>query len=187
MKFKIIFFISFISCICLNTFAQSQNDSVNSVVIRRHSPNRAANMSALVPGLGQVYNKKYWKLPIIYGGGAALIYAITWNNRNYQKYLTAYKLDTDTDTNTHSEFVGIYSTQNLITLKDYYRRYRDLSAIGLVSLYAANIIDAYVDAHFYYFDVSDDLSLKIDPYVVPMYTNKGYQPVTGLSLTFNIK
>lgn len=146
-------------------------------------------MSALVPGLGQVYNKQYYKVPIIYAGGAALVYSIVWNNREYNKFLDAYKRDSDTSSSNNSQYFGIYSTANLIVLKDYYRRNRDLSAIVLVLLYTANIVDAYVYAHFYNFDVSDDLSMKVKPFVAPgFHVNNTYMPpVTGVSLTLNFK
>jgi hypothetical protein len=173
--------------ISASAFTQGIKSDTTVLTDRRHSPNRAANMSALVPGLGQAYNKKYWKIPVIYVAGGALVYAISYNNRNYKKYLNAYRLDSDVDPGNNSEFSGIYTPENLITLKDYYRRYRDLAAISLVVLYAANIIDAYVDAHFFYFDVSDDLSMRIDPFFVPSFNAGYYKPVAGLSLTFNLK
>ncbi len=174
-----------------NSIAQ-QTDSVNSsvVLINPHSANRAANLSAMLPGLGQVYNKQAWKVPIIYAGAGALVYSIVWNNNNYQKYLNAYKLDSDTSSSTNSEFSGLYTVQNLITLKDYYRRNRDFSAIGLVLVYAANIIDAYVYAQFYNFDISDDLTLRVQPMVVPQINNfqtGSWSTVNGLSLTLRFK
>jgi hypothetical protein len=193
MKIRI-FFLLLLSLWLMSANASAQEarltDSVT--VLRKqsgHSPNRAANMSAIIPGLGQAYNKKYWKMPIIYGGAAALIYSYSWNNRQYQKYLGAYKLDSDTSSATNSEFQGIYTVNNLITLKDYYRRNRDLSVIGMVVLYAANVVDAYVDGHFYDFDISDDLSMKVNPYIVPDRNVYGYQSgtITGVSLTLNFK
>lgn len=175
----------------VNSYAQ-QTDSVNSsiVLVNPHSANKAANLSAMLPGLGQVYNKQSWKVPIIYAGAGALVYSIVWNNNNYQKYLNAYKLDSDTSLSTNSEFSGLYSVQNLITLKDFYRRNRDLSAIGLVLVYAANIIDAYVYAQFYNFDISDDLTLRVQPMVMPQINNYhtgSWSTVNGLSLTLRFK
>ncbi len=184
---KLILFLSLIA-FSLQTKAQLTS-SDTSVLINPHSANKAANMSALLPGLGQVYNRQYLKVPVLYAGAAGLVYGIVWNNRNYQKYLSAYKLDSDTSSSTASEFNGVYSVANLITLKDYYRRNRDLSAIVLVLLYAANIVDAYVYAQFYNFDVSDNLSMNIKPFVIPpTYQGTRYLPTTtGLTLTFRLK
>lgn len=147
-------------------------------------------MPTVLPGLGQVYNKQAWKVPIIYAGAGALIYSIAWNNQNYQKYLSAYKLDSDTSLSTNSEFSGLYSVDNLIVLKDFYRRNRDLSAIGLVLVYAANIVDAYVYGQFYNFDVSDDLSMQIKPFLIPTIQNVNtgaWTNTAGLSIQLKFK
>ena len=125
---------------CSATQAQ-QTDTIVVMNVNPHSAKLATRLSTFLPGAGQIYNKQYWKVPILYAGAGALVYSISWNNNQYQKYLSAYKLDSDTSSSTNSEFSGLYTVDNLITLKDYYRRNRDLSAIGLVLLYAANIID----------------------------------------------
>lgn len=172
-----------------SAFAQNA-DSTSVVRIPVHSAGRASKLSAMLPGAGQVYNKQYWKVPIIYGGAAALIYSMSWNNRNYQKYLSAYKLDSDTSSATNSEFSGLYSVENLIVLKDYYRRNRDFSAIGLVLLYTANIVDAYVYGQFYNFDISDDLSMRVKPFVVPTITNYqtgAWTSMAGLNIQLKFK
>lgn len=177
----------------LVSFSYAQNSDSTSLVkipTPPHSASRAAKLSAIVPGLGQVYNKQAWKTPIIYAGAGALIYSIAWNNNNYQKYLSAYKLDSDTSLSTNSEFANLYSVDNLIVLKDFYRRNRDLSAIGLVLVYAANIVDAYVYGQFFNFDVSDDLSLHVQPYVVPQIQNVNagtWTTTAGLSLQFKFR
>ncbi len=187
MRVLLFFITLLILCLNVNAIAQTSGNT-NTIVLKKHSPKRAANMSALVPGLGQVYNKQYYKVPIIYAGGVALVYSMAWNNRQYNKYLDAFKLDSDTSASTNSQFAGVYSVNNLIVLKDYYRRNRDLSAIVLVLLYTANIIDAYVYGHFYNFDVSDDLSLKVNPYIAPMPNRGlGLQHATGVSLTLSFK
>ncbi len=165
-------------------------DSTTVLRVPPHSASRAAKFSAIIPGLGQAYNKQYWKAPIIYLGAGALIYSITWNNQNYQKYLKAYQLDSDTSASTNSEYAGLYTVDNLIVLKDYYRRNRDFSAIGLVLLYAANIIDAYVYGQFYNFDVSDDLSMQIKPFVFPSHINYQtgqWNTTAGINLTIRLK
>lgn len=175
----------------LHFSAFAQNADTKSVVfVPKHSASRASKLSAMLPGAGQVYNKQYWKVPIIYAGAGALIYSMTWNNKNYQKYLSAYKLDSDTSSTTNSEFNGLYSLDNLIVLKDYYRRNRDFSAIGLVLLYTANIVDAYVYGQFFNFDVSDDLSMQVKPYVIPTITNYNtgaWTSTTGLSIQLKFK
>ena len=111
-----------------------------------HSAKKAALLSVAFPGAGQIYNKKYWKLPIIYAGAAGLIYSLQFNHSRYVKYRNAYKYRIDNDATTVDGYVGIYSDDNLNTLQKYYHRYRDLTVIGFAALYALNIIDASVDA-----------------------------------------
>jgi len=182
----------FLTCMMLwqiSVFAQS-SESTSVVRVPVHSASKASKLSAMLPGAGQVYNKQAWKVPIIYAGAGALIYSMSWNNKYYQKYLDAYKLDSDTSSATNSEYNGLYSLDNLIVLKDYYRRNRDFSAIGLVLLYTANIVDAYVYGQFFNFDVSDDLSLQVKPYVVPTITNYqtgAWTSTTGLNIQLKFK
>lgn len=128
-----------------------------------HSVKKAVLYSSLVPGLGQIYNKKWWKVPIIYAGFGGLGFAIGWNTKKYRTYRDAYRLRVDGDTATVDEFINVYSEANLLTLKDYYRRNRDLAIIFTTVLYALNIIDAAVDAHLFEYDISDDLSLRVEP------------------------
>ena len=142
-----------------------------------HSPRKASIYSALLPGLGQAYNKKYWKIPIIYGGFAAFGYFIGWNNRNFKTARQAYSDLTDTIPSTDSYMklkqIIYYDLskpsdvaslkQGLTSSQDYYRRNRDLLIIVTAAFYGLNIIDASVDAHFFNFDISDDLSLNWEP------------------------
>lgn len=144
------------------------------------SPKKAALLSTLLPGAGQVYNKKYWKLPIIYGGAAGLAYSFQFNQSRYIKYRDAYKYRIDNDASTTDNYIGVYSDENLNTLQKYYHRYRDLTVIGFAALYALNIIDASVDAHLSTFDVSDNLSMKIEPTLINTFGMNNY--TTGLSL-----
>jgi hypothetical protein len=148
-----------------------------------HSPKKAGYMSAILPGLGQAYNKKYWKLPIIYGGFAALTYYIIDNNTNYIKYRDAYIARTDEDP-TNDDILPQYTTDNLRIIKNNYWKNRDLSIILTVTLYILNIFDAIADAHLYYYDISDDLSLRIDPVVIPAY-NIGQTSVNGIGVSLN--
>ena len=144
-----------------------------------HSPKKATIMSAAFPGLGQVYNKKYWKLPILYGGFAAAGYFLNDNLKNIEKYKKLYIAETDNDPNTINN--TIYNANNLNEIIDKYKQWRDLSYIAFVVIYALNIIDANVDAHLFYFDVSEDISLNWAPYLSP----NRHQGV-GLSLTLKL-
>lgn len=148
----------------------------------KHRANRAAVMSAIVPGAGQVYNKSYWKVPVLYGGLAALVYFIDFNNKYYRTFKTAYQYRTDADSTTTDAFPN-YTNVDLLVRKDYYRRNRDLCYIITGVVYVLNIIDAYVDAHLKDFDVGDDLSLHTRPYL-DLASNG--TPVAGLSLRLNI-
>lgn len=134
-----------------------------------------------LPGAGQFYNKKYWKIPIIYAGFAGMGYLIHFNDVRYQKYKKAYVVRLDNDSNSVDEFNGIYSDSDLKTLKDFYRRNRDLSIIVTGLIYILNIVDASVDAHLFYFDVNEDLSLHLQPSIDLNAQNKA---VTGLSVHF---
>jgi len=146
-----------------------------------HSPRKAALMSTIVPGLGQIYNKKYWKVPIIYAGIAGLAYSFNANQTKYIKYLTLYKYRIDGDPSTVAN--TSFSDDNLNLLQQYYHRYRNLSAIGLSLLYIMNIVDASVDAHMFTFDVSDDLSFHIHPTLINTASVNHY--TTGLSLNIS--
>lgn len=142
-----------------------------------HSPRKATIYSAVFPGLGQIYNKKYWKLPLIYGGFVALIYSINMNNNYYQQYKTAYSDIIDSDPTTKSyealDIEGTWDftnaseveqfTSRLSTAKESSLRYRNLCVIGTIVLYAANILDASVDANFFNFDISEDLTINWIP------------------------
>lgn len=163
-----------------------------------HSPHTATMYAAILPGLGQIYNRKYWKLPILYGGVAALCYSIHFNNKYYNEYRNAYRDFIIGDPNNKSyakicerahitveEAEGIRRNwfQNALkNKKDYYRRYRDLSYFGLIGVYVVQIVDAAVDAHFFSFDVSDDLALQWQPTLVPEQNGKS---CVGATLTFS--
>lgn len=144
-------------------------------------PSRAAIMSACLPGLGQVYNKKYWKAPVIYAGFAGLGYVIVTENKIFQTYRTAYR--SQLDTTIGNELLTQYSSTQLNILKEDARKWRDLSIIIASVWYAANIVDAMVDGHLYHFDVSDNLSMNVAPYINPFPNRMAF----GGSLTFNFK
>lgn len=145
----------------------------------KHSPRKATIYSAALPGLGQIYNRKYWKVPLVYGGFATLGYFINFNHGEYIKYRQAYSDIIDNDPNTSSYLKLITNpkpermsqyTETLRSYKDYWRRNRDLLVIFTAGFYALNIIDASVDAHFFKFDISDDLTVKWAP--GPIYCEK---------------
>ncbi len=152
---------------------------------------RATTLATICPGAGQIYNKSYWKLPFVIGGFASMIYVVDWNNRGYQRFSKAYKQVLAYDTNpddypdgSTDEFSGRYSASYLQSLRDSYRRNRDLSIIMLAGLYVLQIVDAHVDAHFKDFDISDDLAFDIEPMV-----GYSYSPATnsnGATYGFNL-
>jgi hypothetical protein len=153
-----------------------------------HSPKKATIYSAILPGLGQAYNKKYWKIPLIYIGFGTIGYFIDWNNDNYQFNKLAYVHLTDDDPETdifmEIEAVQYYDLnkpshfQNfkdgLQKRQDYYRRNRDLLIISMVGFYGLNIIDASVDAHLFNFDISDDLTFNWQPTMMNINNNLVY-------------
>ena len=157
---------------------------------KQHDPKLAGALSAVIPGLGQAYNKKYWKVPLIYAGAGALLYAINYNAAQYDTYKDAYSLRIDGDTSTVDQFdIQVandepkYTEESLLNLKDYYRRNRDISYIFMGVLYMLNIVDAAVDAHFYSYEISDDLSLKVRPAIM---MSAGRTQATGIALTLSL-
>ena len=141
-------------------------------------PKRALWLALVIPGGGQIYNRKYWKLPLIYGGFMGCAYALTWNNMMYKDYSQAYLdiMDDDDNTKSYEDFLpyGVKVTDanrsRLETIlkkrKDYYRKYRDMSVFAFGAVYLLSVIDAYVDANLSSFEISDDLSLKVGPAVL---------------------
>lgn len=129
-----------------------------------HSPKKAA-LFALVPGLGQAYNKKYWKIPIVYTALGVSGYAIWFNAYYYNDLKDAYLIRTDGDSTTTDEYVTLIPSEaSLLQYAEYYKKNLDLSVIIFSAVYILNIVDAVVDAHLFSFDISDDLSLQIKPY-----------------------
>lgn len=141
------------------------------------SPKKAALLS-LIPGAGQVYNKKYWKVPIIYTGLITSAYFINDNHHQYKAYKKAYLIRIDNDPNTTDEYVGQYSSNDLTVLKDFYRRNREISILCFVGVYILNIVDASVDAHLFDYDISENMSLNVSP-----LSTKDF---SGISLTLNL-
>ena len=175
------------------------------------SVKKATTLATICPAAGQIYNKSYWKVPIVLGGFASMIYIIEWNTRGYQRFKKAYRLRYDYDqkvaahnqwkedvkndpdlpepenpASSTDEFKGRYSADFLKNLKNNYRRNRDLSIIATAGLYILQIVDAHVDAHLKDFDVSDDLSMRIEPAVdYAFIAGTGVRPVVGFNFSIN--
>ena len=161
------------------------------------NPQRALWLALVCPGAGQIYNRKYWKLPILYGGLLGCTYAFLWNQQMYKDYSQAYLDIMDNDPNTKSyldllppnyditgkedQFKKIFKNK-----KDFYRRYRDLSIFSFIGVYLLSVVDAYVDAQLSVFDISKDLSLRIVPAVISNTQNFRTQSAFGVgcSLSF---
>ncbi|WP_281542912.1 DUF5683 domain-containing protein [Maribacter aestuarii] len=200
-----------ILCFCLPILnAQEENDSIpkttesdslkstlrSSGVIMQDSlfkkkknfnplaPSKAAFYSAVFPGLGQIYNKRYWKVPIVYGAIGGSIYAYTWNNDNYQRFRTAFKRRLagfdDDEFNGEGQF-PFFDLDRLENQQERFQRDRDLWLVVSIGLYALNIIDANVDAHLKQFNIDDDLSFDFEPFLdLNQVTN---DPTYGMALT----
>ncbi len=185
--FQFVFAILFLFFIATSGIAQVTDtvskSTTKTEIPKNHSPKKAALMSAILPGLGQAYNKKYWKMPLIYAGFIGLAYSLHYNQTNFTNYRDAYRYRVDGDPTTVDKYVGIYRDDDLFTLQKFYNRYRDLSVIGIALLYVLNIVDASVDAHMFTFDVGDDLSFNIHPTLIKTSYTNNYN--TGFSL--NIK
>lgn len=148
-----------------------------------HSPKKATIMSAIVPGLGQMYNEKYWKTGIVYVGAGVLGYLYKLNTDSLRSYQVALDARIDGDPNTNDTKYAFFSDSKVISERDYYRNNRDRVIIGFVALYALQVIDANVDAHLKEFEVNEDLSLRVDPDV--FYDPRlGVQTSLRLSLRF---
>lgn len=180
------YWIFFISIIFLPKFSEAQltfgldanfrnsNYSLSNDFIKRDTlprkkltaPKKAAIMSACLPGLGQIYNKKWWKAPIIYAGFTGLAFGFSFNEKYFKEYRNSLRYRYDNDPTT-IDTLSRYSDNDIVTLKNYYQRYRDLCVIGMAALYTLQILDAAVDAHLKTFDVSDNLSMRISPAIYP--------------------
>lgn len=143
------------------------------------SVNKATTLATICPGAGQIYNKSYWRVPIVVGGFATMVYCIDWNNRGYQRFKKAYRLKYDFDQNpekypsgSQDEFNGRYSATFLKNLRNSYRRNRDLCIILTAGLYVLQIVDAHVDAHLRDYDISKDLAVNLQPMI-------NYNPALG--------
>ena len=187
------------------TELQSQADVAKSGKQKRDwatwkpDPKRALWLALVVPGAGQIYNRKYWKLPIFYGGFVGCAYALRWNNMMYRDYSQAYLdiMDNDPNTQSYNQFLHLgtqITSENqqrwqevFRKRKDRYRRWRDLSFFVMVGVYALSVVDAYVDASLSEFDISPDLSFHFSPAIFDSQENglnKFNKPAIGLQCGF---
>ena len=160
-------------------------------------PQRALWMSALCPGLGQIYNRRYWKLPIVVGAFVGLSYGASWNNRMYKDYSKGYRdvMDDDPDTRSYMDFFPptvresdldkAWLQKVMKSKRDYYRRYREICVIAMVGVYLINIVDAYVDASLAHFDISPDLTLDVTPTAIDSGVTGSRLPSLGLQCAFS--
>ena len=161
----------------------------------RPDPKRALWLALVIPGGGQIYNRKYWKLPIVYGGFIGCLYAMNWNNSMYKDYSQAYLdlMDNDPGTQSYNQFLhlGMKITTEadkkrfediFKKRKDKYRRWRDLSFFVMVGVYALSVIDAYVDAELSVFDISEDLSLRVEPTILNNGSSRNPFDATSVGL-----
>jgi hypothetical protein len=148
------------------------------------NPVKATWLALVIPGGGQIYNRKYWKLPIIYGGFAGCAYALTWNNKMYKDYSNAYRDAANGNWNSTAitdllppGYIDRVSQSQITDVlrrrKDLYRRYRDLSIFATIGVYLLSVVDAYVDAELSNFDITPDLSMHIEPVVMDNQTSTG--------------
>lgn len=154
---------------------------------------KATWYALVIPGGGQIYNRKYWKLPIIYGGFAGCAYALSWNNKMYKDYSQAYMdiMDGDSSTESYLDLLppnSTYTDSQLQTVlkkrKDTYRRYRDLSIFAFIGVYLISVIDAYVDAELSDFDITPDLSMRVEPTIINDRYKSGNSVGVQCSLRF---
>ena len=144
------------------------------ITVWRPDPKKATWLALIIPGGGQIYNRKYWKLPIVYGGFVGCLYAYNWNGQMYKDYRQAYLdiMDSDPNTDSYKDFFrpGYNFDANQEYLKnvfkkrkDRYRRWRDMSIFAFIGVYAVSVVDAYVDAQLSSFDITEDINLTIEP------------------------
>lgn len=177
--------------VCADSLIATSDERVR---VFNPEPMRAVWLSALCPGLGQIYNRRYWKLPIIVGGYMGLAYATDWNNAMLRDYTKAYRdlMDNDPDTKSYMDFFAPSVDESSLSKtwlesvfqsrRNYFRRNRDLCIIGMVGVYLLAIVDAYVDASLAHFDITPDLSMQWSPVI--MQETRSPIPSVGLQMAF---
>jgi len=141
-----------------------------------HSARKAAYLSAVLPGLGQAYNKKYWKIPVIYAGFGGFGFAVYYTAWNFTGYRAAYRAQVAYNPNINAQFNGINDVPTLKAYRDYFKKYLDISGIGIVVWYLLNVVDATVDAHLMGWNMKDDLSITWNPTLI---TSPNYNTAAG--------
>ncbi|MFZ4399820.1 MAG: DUF5683 domain-containing protein [Bacteroidales bacterium] len=164
-----------------NIYSQNKTDSLT---VQLHSPRKASLYSMVLPGMGQVYNHQFWKVPVLYAGIATLAYFFVFNTERYHNYRTEYLARVNNDSTNFNSSYALYSDNTILLLKDYYQRNLEFTYIVAGLVYIFNIIDASVYAHLFTFDVGSDLSLRIDPLLNNNSLRLGSPPTAGLKLTF---
>ena len=181
--------------ITTDTVVKQQKSTKAAKAKKPHSPTKATIMSTCLPGLGQVYNRKWWKVPIVYAGLGGLGYLVYSNYSEYRSYLHAYEFKTGdlpestTLTQHETDLTNKYTDSQLQTYKESFRRDFEFYSILTVAWYGMNILDACVDGHLYNYDISDDLSFSVDPYLRPQEVQKDivipHYAQVGLSFKLN--
>ncbi|CAN5446843.1 DUF5683 domain-containing protein [soil metagenome] len=170
---------------------QVKVDTVSASIVKVekpvHSVRKATLLSTFIPGAGQVYNHKIWKVPILYAGFIGVGSIIKFNNDYYQKFNKALILRLDGDSTTVDAYSGKYSDSQLAQLSDNYHRNRDLSIVIFTLIYVLNIIDAHVDAHLFSFNVSDDLSMQVRPTLIQNNYSAFALPATGINISLSFR
>ncbi|MEZ5016726.1 MAG: DUF5683 domain-containing protein [Flavipsychrobacter sp.] len=180
------FHIVLVTLLSIPSIASAQSDSTTSIVAIKPdttlklskkefvpNPKKAGMYSSIMPGLGQIYNRQYWKLPIVYAGVAAAGYFIQSNLSQYRTYRKAYIYRIDNDPSTVDEFAGRYSEQDLKSLQDGFRGYLDITVLVTAVGYSLQILDAVASAHLRNFDVSPSISMQMQPVIQPNYIGAG--------------
>jgi hypothetical protein len=176
-----------IVCCFLLSFSSNAQEEVSIVTkdtlrafINPNAPAKAAFYSAILPGLGQAYNKKYWKIPLVYAGLGAGVYYYTWNQKKYHEFRDEYKRRLDGTSDPNHPIYGDVDNDRLIRAQQFHQRNRDLSALITAGIYILNIIDANVDAHLLQFNVNENLSISPDIHHNPIENKFN----TGLRLSY---
>lgn len=180
----IVLTVFFIIAFLTQGWSQVENNKLP-ITKEPHSPHKATIYSLILPGLGQSYNKKYWKIPVIYAGFGFLGYLISTNSKEYKAYKIAYEYEPiDGNIISPNEYYDIYNKEQLKQGRDYYRRNMELSYILTGFWYIINLVDASVDAHLFEFNVSSNLSLRVEPYIMnqPSFN----QSIPGLRISVEI-
>ena len=182
MGYSIFLFIIFLFSSTAQAYAQDPVE-INTKEKEPHSPHKATIYSLILPGLGQAYNRKYWKIPVWYAGTGFLVYMISTNKKEYKLYKAAYEFEPATeDELPPNDYYNQYSSTQLKDGKDYYRRNMEFSYILTGLWYLINVIDAAVDAHLFEFKVSDNLAFKIEPQLYRQPTSNKAIPGIGLQI-----